>query len=929
MGLPIRAETRFNVSGHVNDTSGGVVCGTAPDATAEVTRVTGIRYRVTGGRFAVIGISAALVAMVALPGAAPAAARDTGSAAASQVAPAGTVVGNGTDRAVICRDSYGVPSVYAKSIAGMWFGAGWAQAQDRLVQLELTRRAVEGTLSQILGPSELSQDETVRTLFYTPAELRAQYLSLPASVRAALVAFSKGINAYEDAAYTSAASEQADVPYEFFVLGKLLGESGPYRPAPWRPVDSVAVGNYLAREFGGGGGSELQNLQFLNYMTAELTAKGDKNPVTDAAKIFNDARWLNDPTAPTTVPGSAARPGSAPRSQAGAAILAVKHTLADLSGVSRRALANAAAALQRDRDNIRRTGISLRVLSHGGSNAIAIAPWRSADHHALLWGAPQEGFGTPSVDGEEYLHGPGYDAGGMYITGEPFILIGRNGRIAWTTTSEETVDQRIYAELVNFGTTPPTYEFDGKQIPVQVIKERIPVAGQAPVSFTVLRTKDGPVVSTTATTPTKELAFSVRFASWNRETGTLAGFAGLGGDRNLPQFRHSMSLITTLHNFLYADRAGNIAYFADGLVPIEPSFTRVDPRLPALGNGTQQWKGFIPFSQMPHSVNPAQGYLDNWNTKPSQQLFYQQNEGDEYWGTIFRSSLISKLAAASTHISVRYLEGIEHAIGTIDNGDNTRPAAPYFIPFLASAYHKLVAAGSPLTNPATHPDLAGAIARLAHWNGVTTLGSPAMSIFMNFLEALERNVFEGGTFSGEQYTGKVDFSDSSVGLGTYGGLGGMGTYNLLYHILAGTRGIQPCGTLCYGGYFAGHRSQILVESLNDAITILSGTGTQLGQDVPGFGTTDVADWGYQPAQDQNWDSLDPLAAGVTTHCGTSASQNRSTFMMGVDVGRVVTGQDELPPGQSGFISAAGVPSPHLCDQVGLFNDFRYKNMPPA
>jgi hypothetical protein len=157
----------------------------------------------------------------------------------------------------------------------------------------------------------------------------------------------------------------------------------------------------------------------------------------------------------------------------------------------------------------------------------------------------------------------------------------------------------------------------------------------------------------------------------------------------------------------------------------------------------------------------------------------------------------------------------------------------------------------------------------------------------------------------------------------------MGTYNLIYHILAGSRDVQPCGTLCYRGYFAGHRDQILVESLNDAITILSGTGTQLGQDVPGFGSATIADWGYEPAQDQNWDSLDPLAAGVTTHCGTSASQNRSTFMMAIDAGRPVTGQDVLPPGQSGFISAAGVPSPHLCDQVGLFNGFRYKDMPPA
>lgn len=49
----------------------------------------------------------------------------------------------------------------------------------------------------------------------------------------------------------------------------------------------------------------------------------------------------------------------------------------------------------------------------------------------------------------------------------------------------------------------------------------------------------------------------------------------------------------------------------------------------------------------------------------------------------------------------------------------------------------------------------------------------------------------------------------------------------------------------------------------------------------------------------------------------------------MDAGTTLTGQDELPPGQSAFISAAGVPSPHFCDQVGLFNDFRYKTMPPA
>ena len=43
-------------------------------------------------------------------------------------------------RAVIVRDSYGVPSIYSRSTAGMWFGAGWAQAQDR-------SHYVQGTIS--------------------------------------------------------------------------------------------------------------------------------------------------------------------------------------------------------------------------------------------------------------------------------------------------------------------------------------------------------------------------------------------------------------------------------------------------------------------------------------------------------------------------------------------------------------------------------------------------------------------------------------------------------------------------------------------------------------------------------------------------------------------------------------------------------------
>ncbi len=885
--------------------------------------------------------------------------------------PGEITIGSGSQSATIYRDSLGIPHIYSSTTAGMWYGVGWAQAQDRLVQLELTRLSVEGNLSSVFGKSQLSTDEAQRLYFYNSAEIQQQYNDLPAATKAPLQDYANGVNAYITQAYSSTLSELKMVPYEFWMLGRAMGLSGPYRPSPWQPTDTLAIGIYLARAFGGGGGAELQNLAFINYLTAEFTKMGSANPAADAMAVFNDTSWINDPAAPTTVPATCpdgpilsspsqskpntclpAQPSSGSaygstaqsigstaqttgsRAQVASVIrqevAAVKPLLSLPSG----SVLQAEQTLAHDKQLLLARGPTMKVLSHGGSNAIAVAPWRSADHHALLWGAPQEGFSTPSVDYEEYLHGPGYDASGMAIAGEPFILIGHNASIAWTTTSEETVNQGVFVEQVHFTGSPPvpsTYYFDGNWIPVQVVNESIAVAGSStPVAYTIYRTVDGPIFSTD---PAAGIAYSLDFTSWMQEYKSLIGFSQLGGDTNLQQFQSSMQEIVTLHNFMYADTRGNIAFFADGLVPASPSplSARADPRLPHLGDGSQQWTSFVPFSQMPRSINPGQGYLDNWNTKPSQQLFYQQNRpaGGAYWGAIFRSQRISQMLAANTSINIGYLDQIQHDVGTIDGQDVVRPAALYFIPYLESAYQKLVAEGSSLVSVSTHPDLQQAMRVLETWNGHTTLGSPAMSIFIQYMEALERNVFEGGLNPGEKYVGGVNFSNASLGLGTYGGIRDFGTYNFMYNILSRASGLVPCNTLCYTGhYFGGHRDHIMVESLNDAITILSGTGPQFGHSANGFGTTNIASWGWEPSQNIDWNSLDPIAsaAGLTVNCGTSAAQNRSTYFMAVDLAPVPFGYQLMPPGESGFISGMGVPSPYFCDQTSQFDNFQYLPM---
>lgn len=833
---------------------------------------------------------------------------------------AALTVGSGRDRARITRDSYGVPHIFGVTQTGMWFGAGWAQAQDRLVQMELVRRNAEGTLSAVFGSSQLSSDESTRQQYYTPAEYAAQYQSMPRALRIAVAAFCNGINAYVRQAYATLAARDREVPFEFWFAGTLLKLSGPYRPPPWRPTDVLAIGANLARSFGGGGGRELDNLAYLRYLQSKFPPQ--------AMAIFNDTRWINDPTAPTTVPAGPANLSRTPLGRAAAVSSGADGSLAAAARVLRwlptSSVRSAAATLTAMRARKREVGERFKVPWKDGSNAFIVAPWRSADGHALLWGAPQEGFGSPSIDVEAYLRAPGYDAAGMQIAGEPFILIGQNRSIAFTTTSEELVNSQIYAERARFsGQTPVSYLYKGRWRIYKVIHERIGVSGSRPVDFPVYRSVHGPAFKLD---PADGVVYTTRYASWMREQGSFAGFAEQGTDRTLAQYRASIAKVATLHNFFYADRKGNIAYFGAGLVPILPRCGACDPRLPHNGDGSQEWRGFVAFRDMPHSINPAQGYLVNWNTKPDAQHYYQQNGGDEYWGRIYRSDRIAQLIRShGRHMTFADVLAVERDIGTIDD-NSYRPTASYFLPYLFRAYARLRAGHDPLVDTLAHPSLAAAIATLKRWDGHRTHGQPAMTIYVQFVAALTRNLFSGGVNAGERYIGSVNLADKSVDGSDYSS---NATYNLIWHILGRTTGLVPCGTLCFkGDYFGGHRDQILVEGLDDALAILAGTGRQLDNgDKRGFGTPDVRRWGWVPHRDINWDSLDPIAAigGVQTHFGSSPSEDRSTYMQGLDLGGArIVGVNVLPPGQSGFIAKTKRPDLHFGDQIGLFDAFRYK-----
>lgn len=83
-------------------------------------------------------------------------------------------------------------------------------------------------------------------------------------------------------------------------------------------------------------------------------------------------------------------------------------------------------------------------------------------------------------------------------------------------------------------------------------------------------------------------------------------------------------------NVVYGDDQDNIAYWFQGLHPIRPA--HVDSRFPASGTGEDEWLGYIPPEDLPHCLNPAQGYLVSWNSQPTRDW-----EAGDYgrWGKTF------------------------------------------------------------------------------------------------------------------------------------------------------------------------------------------------------------------------------------------------------------------------------------------------------
>jgi penicillin amidase len=125
----------------------------------------------------------------------------------------------------IVRDTWGIAHVRADDFGDVFFGLGYAMAQDRLWQLDYQRRLVRGELAAVLGRRALVSDRTMRIVGLGAAGDRA-WATASSEVRLVLEALAAGINRWTE-------QVGSRLPVEFELLD--------YEPRPWQPADSIAI----------------------------------------------------------------------------------------------------------------------------------------------------------------------------------------------------------------------------------------------------------------------------------------------------------------------------------------------------------------------------------------------------------------------------------------------------------------------------------------------------------------------------------------------------------------------------------------------------------------------------------------------------------------------------------------------------------------
>jgi penicillin amidase len=507
-------------------------------------------------------------------------------------ATAGTLRPGARRSVQLTRDGRGVPHVFAGNDADLFFGFGYAMAQDRLFQLDFLRRKGSGRLAEVLGPASGELDFLVRMvgvpsvldwdLLARTVGLRRiaefEWTVLPEETRTLLAAFSDGINAHLD--------EVRDrLPIEFDLLD--------YRPEPWTPVDCLTI-----------------EVDFRWYLTGRFPVIAMPEL---ARRTLGDGPLYRAFLQTEESDESILHPGEYPRQRP--------------EGGRPQPVGQSAADPE----------------AGAGSNNWVLAGPCSRSGKPLVASDPHVPFDAVSWWYEVRLCGGSFDVAGMAYAGMPAVMFGRNRRVAWGCTNNICSQRDLYQEKTD-PAHPDCFLFDGRWEPARTRVEEIKVKGAAPVRKTLRFSRNGPLVDEVLPPAARGTGpVALKWLGAYRG-GWLTALLGMDRARTAQELREATRpWHVPTFSVVFADVDGHIGYQAVGRLPLRPVAERGyrpgwDPK--------HQWEGLIPFEGMPGVLDPERGWVASANNRTAPEDFPYPLSGT--WSDGLRARRIRQMLETSS-----------------------------------------------------------------------------------------------------------------------------------------------------------------------------------------------------------------------------------------------------------------------------------------
>ena len=262
-----------------------------------------------------------------------------------------------------------------------------------------------------------------------------------------------------------------------------------------------------------------------------------------------------------------------------------------------------------------RTRDAARAWRDRGSNAWAVAPKRSASGHTLLLQNPHLPWSDLFTWIEAQYVAPGVDLSGAALVLSPVLEIAFNDRLGWT----HTVNTQDGEDLYELRLSGEGYLFDGAVRPFETSTHVLRVK-QGDGSFRndtvrVRRSIHGPVLEDK---PGKAVALADVGLHGPPLDQALTQWWNMGRARNFAEFLAAIrpNQISG-QNITYGDRDGHIMVFYGGNNPVH---TRGDRAywagiVPGDSSSTL-WTSVHSFDDMPKTVDPPSGWVQNANDPP-------------------------------------------------------------------------------------------------------------------------------------------------------------------------------------------------------------------------------------------------------------------------------------------------------------------------